>query len=101
MNVSHRITELRETVGWSKNRLAKESGLSQAYISQLEAGQKEPTTSTLFKLCSALNISLVDFFTVNGSTMPPDLRRLLHQAESLTPPQRERLAEFIKSLKRS
>jgi len=38
--------------------LSVESGLSRAYISELEMGHKDPSLFTLFKLSSALNIKL-------------------------------------------
>lgn len=63
MIISAKITKIRESVGWSKNRLAKEAGLSQAYISQLEAGQKQPTIDVLGRICNALDMTLMDFFT--------------------------------------
>lgn len=43
--------------------LSNESGLSRAYISELEMGHKDPSLYTLFKLSSALKIkisSLID-----------------------------------------
>jgi len=43
--------------------LSEESGLSRAYISELEMGHKDPSLYTLFKLSSALKIkvsSLID-----------------------------------------
>lgn len=99
MNIASRIAMLRQAMGWSKNKLAQESHLSQAYISQLEAGMKEPTTTTLQRICAALNISLADFFAEDASELPPDLRQLLREAEVLTPDQRKALTEFIRTLK--
>lgn len=50
------ITKFRTLKGWSMNKLAHESGVSQACISQLEAGKKSPTTTTLGKLSKALEV---------------------------------------------
>ena len=49
--------------------LSNESGLSRAYISELEMGHKDPSLFTLFKLSSALNIkisSLIDEINIEA-----------------------------------
>jgi transcriptional regulator with XRE-family HTH domain len=49
--------------------LSVESGLSRAYISELEMGHKDPSLFTLFKLSSALNIkisSLIDEINIEA-----------------------------------
>lgn len=56
--MSIRIKEIRQSKGWSQNRLAKESGVSQSFIHALEAGEKSPTTRTLAKLAKALSVSI-------------------------------------------
>ena len=48
---------------FTQEALSIESGLSRAYISELEMGHKDPSLYTLFKLSSALKIktsSLID-----------------------------------------
>lgn len=52
------LIKARENKGWSKARLASESGLSQTYIGELEAGKKQPTVRTVMKLAKALDITL-------------------------------------------
>jgi len=42
--------------GWSQSRLARESGVSQTYISELEAGKWSPNISVLRKLAAALGV---------------------------------------------
>ena len=47
----------------TQEALSSDSGLSRAYISELEMGHKDPSLYTLFKLSSALKIkisSLID-----------------------------------------
>ncbi|MDK2895286.1 MAG: hypothetical protein PWQ98_1413 [Moorella sp. (in: firmicutes)] len=43
---------------WSLTRLAKESGVSQTYISELEAGKSAPTIPIVMKLAKALGVSV-------------------------------------------
>jgi transcriptional regulator with XRE-family HTH domain len=81
MNIPERITILREQKGYSVNKLANLSGLSQGFVRQLELGEKKPTVDSLSLLCDVLDISLSDFFkdesnsdtvllskTLNGNT---------------------------------
>lgn len=39
--MNENLKRLRMAKGWSQTRLAKESGVSQTYISELEAGKSE------------------------------------------------------------
>lgn len=54
------LTKLRESKGWTKAKLASNSGISNTYISELEAGKKQPTIKTIKKLANALEVSIVD-----------------------------------------
>lgn len=99
MDISTKLKELREKVGWSQNKLAQEAGISQSFINQIEAGQKQPSYEVLNNICSALGITLSEFFSDKPSDMPPELRRLLDAAKDLTPEQQEKLTEFISTIK--
>jgi len=57
------LRRLRKSKGVSQETLAFESGLARSYISLLELGQRSPTLDTLFSLCNALGISLIDLAT--------------------------------------
>lgn len=50
------LRKLREMRGWTQTRLAKESGVSQTYISELEAGKSMPTIPIVRKLATALGV---------------------------------------------
>lgn len=50
------IKRYRLLRGWSQSRLARESGVSQTYISELEAGKWTPNVSILRKLAAALGV---------------------------------------------
>lgn len=56
MNLS--IKHHRLLRGWSQSRLARESGVSQTYISELEAGKWSPNIAVLRKLAAALGVSV-------------------------------------------
>jgi len=47
----------------SQENLAHSSSLDRTYISLLERGLRQPTLSTLFSLCTALNIKPSEFIS--------------------------------------
>lgn len=97
--VGARIKELREAAGLSANALAKKAGVAQSTLSEVESGKYAPKLDFIEKICKALNITLADFFSDETSNISPDLAQLLNEAESLTPDQRKKLIEFIRSMK--
>ena len=54
------IKNLRATQKMTQSHMAKKSNLDQSYISLLEAGKRDPTLNTLYKLSKALNIDIVE-----------------------------------------
>jgi len=99
LDIGARIKELRTAAGYSQNELAKRAGIAQSSLSYLESGAKSPSIETLLQICEALGVSLSEFMSADTVDIPPDLRQLLREAESLTPEQRKKLVEFIKAMK--
>lgn len=62
-----RIVELREAKGWSQAELAARTGLRIATLSQLENNKGNPKLGTLSMIASALDVSVLDLFTDEGS----------------------------------
>jgi len=72
------VMDIDRLVGWNFKRLRTAQKLSQeevalrlgtvdqAYISQLEAGERNPTARTLFKLSVALGATVGDLFDTAG-----------------------------------
>lgn len=58
-----RIIELRETQGWTQERLANESGVGLRTVQRLEAGQ-DASLETLSLVAEALRVSVRELFTV-------------------------------------
>jgi HTH-type transcriptional repressor of puuD len=100
MDISKRLTELREQHGLSKNKLSKLSGVSQSVISYIESGQRQPTLDVLERLSKALGMSLIQFLDDSPEQLPPDLLQLLETAKKLTPEERRAVTDMIKTLKR-
>lgn len=102
MDIAKQITELRELKGYSTNKLATLSGLSQGFVRQIELGEKQPTIDSLSKLCNGLGISLAEFFSGESTELPAEIKPLVNQmvnvAKALTPGQREALQLFLERL---
>lgn len=64
---NHRIKEAREAAGLSQYVLARRSGVTQPFISQLEAGLKNPTYLTLQKLALGLGVDPAQLVEQEGS----------------------------------
>jgi transcriptional regulator with XRE-family HTH domain len=57
--LGEKLKALRELRGWSQRELARQSGVRQTLISELESGRKEDTTgSNLRKLAETLHVSV-------------------------------------------
>ncbi len=94
MDVGKRITFLRETKGYSVNRLATISGISQSYLRDIELGNKQPTVEYLEYICYGLGITLNDFFNEANDIN----NRLFSAFFKLSSEQREKLLSFMESL---
>lgn len=88
MDIAARIIELREARGYSTNKLAKLAGVGQSTLREIEQRIKHPTVATIERICTALGITLADFFAPTGDDpdlLPAELRRLLAGAKTLSP----------------
>lgn len=97
MDVGKRVTWFREKKGITVNRLANDAGISQSFVRDIELGNKKPTVETVSLLCDALGITLKEFF--DDGTMSllenDELTAILYR---LSPEQRKKLTEFLKSI---
>ena len=75
--LGHRIRFLRNGKGWSLSQLAKESGLSKAYISDLENGSAgKPNIQYIFAIAVALGVTLSELLEESEArTEGPRTRR--------------------------
>ena len=97
MEISKRITHFRTLKGYSVNKLANLSGISQSYLREVELGNKNPTVEILSLLCDTLDISLKDFF---DDQLSNDFFRdpLISEIYRLSPEQRNTLHHFLKAI---
>lgn len=99
MEVGKRITELRQQLGITTNKLANLCGLSQSFVRAVERGEKNITVENLSLICEVFHISLRDFFdyTADETILADD--ELHKQLSRLSTVQRRALLEFIKAMK--
>ena len=93
MDVGIRIKELREKAGFTQNRLAEWSGISQTHLRRVELGQQDITVGHLHMICDGLGVTLAEFFTVSEAQ-----ENLSDVISRLTPKQKQLLMEFLKSM---
>ena len=60
--VGRRLRELRQEAGKSQERLAAEAGLHRTFSGKLERGESAATVESIAAFCSALGITLDQFF---------------------------------------
>jgi len=60
--IGSRLRAIRTTLALSQRQLARQSGVANATISQIEAGKLNPTVSMLKKVLDGIPISLGEFF---------------------------------------
>lgn len=92
MEVGKRIAFFRTSKGYSVNKLANLSGVSQSYLREVELGNKNPTVEFLSVLCDTLGVTLKEFF----DDQPAD--PLISKIYQLTTRQRKALGDFLDSL---
>ncbi|MDI3547345.1 MAG: HTH-type transcriptional regulator, repressor for puuD [Halanaerobiales bacterium] len=100
MDIGERLKKLRNKRGFSQYQLSNRAGVSQSFLSSIEAGKKSPTVNTLEKICRGLGISLAEFFSDNSYNLPAHLQKLLNEVRYLTPEQDKLLTEFLISIRK-
>lgn len=93
MDVGQRIKELRERAGFTQNRLAEWSGVSQTHLRRVELGQQDITIGQLRLICDGLGVTLAEFFNTAEET-----ENFSDIVAKLTPKQRQLLIDFLKSI---
>ncbi len=93
MDIGKRIAELRVKKGWTTNKLANMSGVSQSFLRAVELGEKGISVESLAAVCWALDISLEQFF---AQPEPGDAQaQLVRRVRQLTPTQQQALLDFL------
>jgi transcriptional regulator with XRE-family HTH domain len=97
MDLGKRIREIRMANNQKLLNISQITGLSQPFISEIERGIKVPSLETLEKICTALGITLAEFFadTREREPLPPEIRQIIDKAQKLTPRQLKILNDVL------
>ena len=100
MDVSKRFEQLLGQRNWSVYRLCKESGLAQSTLAHVFRNDSEPTISTLETICTALGMTLAEFFS-EGEFVPltAEQRDILDKWATLSMEQKQLVLGMIANMK--
>ena len=62
-NIAKRLRELRLQAHLTQEQAAMAANITPAFLGQIERGEKNPTITTVEKLCGVFNMSLSEFFS--------------------------------------
>lgn len=93
--IYNRILELCEEYGWTMNRLAELSGMTQSTMYSYRYRNSIPRVETLIAICDALGITLTKFFMVKDD----DVDELYIVLSQLSHESRNLLMEVAKKMK--
>lgn len=57
ITLGNNVRRIRESKGWSQDKLSEESGLHRTYISGIERGVRNPTVEIIHEIATALGVS--------------------------------------------
>ena len=99
MSIGTRLAEIREHAGFSQSALAREVGTSQSAISQIEAGERNPSYEMLRQISDALGVSVAHLVGADVDTLTPEEQIHFRQYRSLPEDARKELQEFAAYLR--
>lgn len=98
MDTHEKLKKLLAERGWTEYRLAKESKLSESTITNIFRRNATPSIPTLEAICSALGITLSQFFAESDMVeLSPELNTLFDEWMFLTPNQKAAVITVIKT----
>lgn len=98
MDISRKLKALRELNNYSINKVSKESGVAQSYISDLENGKSNPTIEKLEKIITVYNTTLAEFFN-EDEFLDKDTKILIENIKELNKDKIDLLNRLINAMK--
>ena len=99
VQISGRIAEIREQAGFTQSALARAVGTSQSAISQIEAGERNPSYEMLRQIADALGVSVAYLVGAEVEALTPEEETHFRQYRSLPDDARRELQEFAAYLR--
>jgi len=100
VDILKRIIELRDARNWTEYRLSEEANITQSTISGWFCKNKNPTISSLEKVCKAFGITLSQFFAEGEEpiVLTEEQRRMFDKWNSLEKEQKEAFLNLIEKI---
>ncbi|MFA5389187.1 MAG: helix-turn-helix transcriptional regulator [Candidatus Omnitrophota bacterium] len=73
--LASRIRHLRNSKGWTQNRLAQEINIHPTYISRIESCEKTPTVYIISRIAEVLEVKVYELFMDFEDLEKPDYKR--------------------------
>lgn len=99
MDIGKRIEQVREQAGLTQSALARAMGASQSAVSQIEAGERNPSYEMLRQVAGAMNVSVAYLVGAEVEKLTAEEETHFRQYRGLSPEAREELQEFAAYLK--
>ena len=99
MDIGKRIEQIREQLGLSQSALARAVGISQSAISQIEAGERNPSFDMLRQIAKALNVSVPHLVGAEVEGLAPHELAHFRNYRGLTEEARKELEDFAAYLR--
>lgn len=100
-NTGERVRELRIQYGLSQEQLALRAEITTTYLGLIERNLKNPTIKVIEQICTALNVSLADFFNTfakSSETIDPILTQITTQLNHRSEKEKEIILQLIKNV---
>ena len=100
MTVQERILELLEKKGWTKYKLAQETGLYQTTVYDWFNDKGfTPDRKSLELICAAMNISLIEFYSgIDEGELNGEQTYLLHLFAKVPESKKQLVYDLLRSL---
>jgi len=94
MEIGKRIAQVRDEKDLTQSALARAMGVSQSAVSQIEAGERNPSYDMLRQIASALSVSVPHLVGAPVEKLYPEEEAHFRQYRRLSPDARDELREF-------
>jgi transcriptional regulator with XRE-family HTH domain len=99
VDIGKRIEEIREQAALSQSALARAIGTSQSAISQIEAGERNPSFDMLRQIAKALNVSVPHLVGAEVEGLAANELAHFRNYRGLTPEAKKELEDFAAYLR--
>lgn len=95
LTVGLRIREIREVLNMSREEFSEKCNISSSFLTAVESGKKAVTSKTLYKICTAFNIS-ADYI-IRGNQEGFELDMIIEMFRSMDNPSREYAIRILRN----